>query len=78
MNPLDELLTLPPSMRRLRLGHGDTRDALVGLGREAAIAWLEEQIESPIGPEWGRLLFAVKPEWAHLDHWIRHFFLNHQ
>jgi hypothetical protein len=58
-------------MRRLRLGHGDTRDALVALGTEAGIAWLEDHIESPIGPEWGRLLYGLKPEWAHLDRWIR-------
>ncbi|MCA9178125.1 MAG: hypothetical protein KDB14_26860 [Planctomycetales bacterium] len=71
MTLLDELLTLPPSMRRLRLGHGDTRDALMALGTEAGIAWLEEHIESPIGPEWGRLLYALEPEWEHLDRWIR-------
>ncbi|WP_442511339.1 DUF6630 family protein [Novipirellula sp. SH528] len=58
-------------MRRLRLGHGDTRNALVALGTEPGIAWLEEHIESPIGPEWGRLLYELKPGWAHLDRWIR-------
>ncbi|MEM7558032.1 MAG: hypothetical protein AAF394_02825 [Planctomycetota bacterium] len=71
MTLLDDLQALPASMRRLRLGHGDTRDSLVALGRERGIAWLEEHLESPIGPEWARLLYALEPEWKHFDRWIR-------
>jgi hypothetical protein len=71
MSLLDELLTLPPSTRGRRLGHADTRAALVALGKEGGVAWLEKHIESPIVREWGRLLYALTPEWKHLERWIR-------
>lgn len=69
--PLDELPMLSPSRRRVRLGHDDTRDAVLALGTKGGVAWLEQNIASPICPEWGRLLYSLKPEWAQLDRWIR-------
>ena len=71
MSVLDELNALPSSERYSRLGHRGTRDALVSLGTQSGLAWLEEHIESPIYPEWGWALYAFKPEWAILDRWIR-------
>ncbi len=68
---LHEIEKLSPSMRRLRLGHGDTRAAVAALGTDAGIAWLEAHIDSPVGPEWGQLLFELGPTWHHLDRWIR-------
>jgi hypothetical protein len=68
---LDEILLLSPPERRVRLGHGDTRAAIVALGTRDGIAWLEEHIQAPIGPEWGRLLYSLNPPWEHLDRWIR-------
>ena len=71
MTPLDDLLALRASERRWRLRRDAVRDALRALGKEAGITWLEEHIESPIGPEWGDVLYAMEPEWTHLDRWIR-------
>ena len=71
MTLLDDFLRLPSAERRMRLGHGDIREAVVALGTEAVVAWLEEHIESPIGPEWGSLLYALNSEWKHLDRWLR-------
>jgi len=71
MNPLDEYLEMTPAMRRIRLGQFAMQDAIKGLGTEPGIAWLETHIESPVGKDWGRALFALKPSWRHLDRWIR-------
>lgn len=71
MTLLDELLAMPPTSRRLRLGRGETRDAILALGTAAGVAWLEEHLESPIFEEYGSLLYSLKPEWSHLDRWIR-------
>lgn len=68
---LDEFLTQPASTRQIRLGHGDIREAVLALGTKDGIQWLEQHIESPIGPDWGRLLRALNPQWADLDRWIR-------
>ena len=54
----------------MRLGQHDTREAVIALGTQDGIAWLEENIESPVGPEWGHLLYALNPDWAQLDRWI--------
>jgi hypothetical protein len=71
MNPLDELLELPPAIRRVRLGQPGTHELIKALGTEAGIAWLEVHIESPVGPEWSMALRSLQPPWYHLDRWIR-------
>ncbi|MEX0715965.1 MAG: hypothetical protein WD066_05230 [Planctomycetaceae bacterium] len=71
MDPLDELLTKPPSVRTNDLCHPKVRAAFAALGNEAAIAWLEEHIDSPIGPEWGSMFHEFQPDWPVYDRWIR-------
>jgi hypothetical protein len=71
MNALDQFSKLSASDRHRRLRHGDTLVALTALGTDASIAWLAKHIESPIGPEWGRLLYDLKPSWQHLSAWMR-------
>lgn len=70
MDPLDELLKLPPGMRNVRIGQPGTQNAIKALGTEAGIAWLEAHIESPVGSEWGMALLRMDPPWHHLDRWI--------
>jgi hypothetical protein len=71
MNILDQLMTLSASERSRRLERSDTHQALAALGKDAAIEWLENHIESPIGPGWGWTLYYLKAEWAPLSRWVR-------
>jgi len=71
MGHLDDILKLPASTRRLRLQQGGARKAIVELGASEGVAWLEKHLESPIGPHWGRLLFALKPGWGVLERWMQ-------
>lgn len=47
---------MSPSERRVRIGQFGVREAILALGRDAGIAWLQEHIESPVSSDWGRLL----------------------
>lgn len=68
---LDEISALPPSERRSRIGDPDMHAALVAVGTEDGIRWLEDNIDSPIGPVWSWLLVDLSPRWEHLERWIR-------
>jgi len=71
MSLLDDWINLSPSMRRLRLGQRDGQRAILALGTDAGVAWLQSRVESPIGPEWGRTLFELRPHWRQLEQWLR-------
>jgi hypothetical protein len=71
LNTLDELLTLSPSERSRRLDRSDTLQAFAALGKDAAVEWLENHIEPPIGPAWGRTLHYLKINWEQLNRWVQ-------
>lgn len=58
-------------MRGSRLGQPRFQEAIVALGTEAGIAFLEKQIASPVDKVWGLTLFELQPSWSHLNRWIR-------
>jgi hypothetical protein len=70
MSILDELAKLTPTDRNSRLGQLGVRDAIIALGTENGVAWLEKHIESPVSTDWGGLLFALKAPWSHLERWL--------
>ncbi len=67
---LDDLAKLSPSERNSRLGQLGVRDAILALGTESGVTWLEKHIESPVSSDWGALLFALKTPWNHLERWL--------
>lgn len=68
---LNEYLNKASSDRRLALDHGEIGRALLVLGTNRGLAWMEKHIESSIGPQWGRILHDLQPPWAQLERWIR-------
>ena len=69
MTTLDELVKMSSMQRRHRLA--SAHQALVELGVDGGVAWLEEHLDSPVGPEWGRALYELRAEWRHIDRWLR-------
>lgn len=69
MTTLDELLKMSSMQRRHRLA--SAHQALVELGVDGGVAWLEEHLDSPVGPEWGSSLYRLRPEWRHIERWLQ-------
>lgn len=71
MSVLDDFADLSTYERHLRLRQRDTQEALDAMGTDAAFAWLEEHIQSPIGPEWANAFGRLRPSWKRIERWIR-------
>ena len=65
------MLKLSNFERQSRLASDEVKTALTSLGTDPGVAWLDKNLVSPIWPEWGRLLYALKPRWEVIDQWIR-------
>ena len=71
MNILDELSQLPWSTRRNRFRDPATLKAFHDLGMQPVFSWLEKNIESQVGKEWGDLLFQLNTDWYYLSRWMQ-------
>ncbi len=69
MTSLDELLKMPPWRRQHRLI--SAHDALLELGVDGGVAWLEKHLDQTVGPEWGAALYRLRAEWRHIDRWLK-------
>lgn len=52
------------------MGQLGVRDELRALSKSEAIAWLERVLASPVTPDWGRLLYLLRADWAALSRWL--------